>query len=104
MSETDPQLEFRQAVYQIIASIPKGKVTSYGQVAKMAGYPSHSRHVGKLLSKLPRDSKLPWYRVLNSQRKISLPPGAYERQEQKLLNEGIEFVGARVAKSHLWLL
>lgn len=94
--------EFRQAVYQIVAAIPRGKVASYGQVAKMAGYPNHARHVGKLMGRLPKGSKLPWYRVVNSQRKISLPPGSYERQETKLLREGIEFIGGRIAKSHLW--
>jgi len=95
--------EFSQAVYQIVAAIPKGKVASYGQVAKLAGYPNHSRHVGKLMGRLPKGSKIPWFRVLNSQGKISLAPGpAYQRQHELLLSEGVEFVGERVAKGCRW--
>ncbi|MCV6615213.1 MAG: MGMT family protein, partial [Cellvibrionaceae bacterium] len=95
--------EFSQAVFHIVGSIPTGYTASYGQVAKLAGYPNHSRHVGKLMGRLPRGSKLPWYRVINSQAKISLPAGpAYERQKGLLLAEGVEFIGERVAKAHRW--
>lgn len=95
--------EFSQAVYQIVAAIPKGKVASYGQVAKLAGYPNHSRHVGKLMGRLPKGSKIPWFRVINSQGKISLVPGpAYEKQQSLLLAEGVEFIGERVAKACRW--
>jgi len=62
----------------------------YGQLAKMAGFPHHSRHVGKVLSKLPKDTRLPWYRVVNSQGKISLSGEAFLRQKIHLEKEGIE--------------
>lgn len=99
------QPEFPQAVYLIVNSIPAGKVASYGQIAALAGYPNHSRHVGKLMGRLPKGSTIPWYRVVNSQRKISLAPGpAYERQKRHLVEEGIEFIGERIVKSQLWEL
>ena len=82
--------EFRDAVYQIVAAIPPGHVSSYGAVAKQAGFPRHARFVGRLMSQLPKDTRLPWHRVVNAQGKISLPPGpAAERQKALLEAEGV---------------
>lgn len=81
--------EFEESLYSILATLPKGEVISYGQLASMCGYPSHARQVGKILSKLPKDSKLPWFRVVNSQGKISLTGDAFLRQKQRLEKAGI---------------
>lgn len=81
--------EFEASLYNILAYLPKGKLSTYGQLAVRCGYPSHARHVGKILSKLPKDSKLPWFRVVNSQGKISLIGDAFTRQKQQLNAEGI---------------
>lgn len=81
---------FLQQVFIVIHQIPKGKVSSYGEVAKMAGYPGYARHVGKALANLPKDSKLPWFRVINSAGKISLKGNDLLRQKQKLEAEGVE--------------
>ena len=56
--------EFTDAVYQIVGAIPAGCVASYGQVARQAGYPRHARFVGRLMSRLPDGSALPWHRVI----------------------------------------
>ena len=56
--------EFKSAVFSVLASIPSGKVISYGQLAKLAGYPNHHRQAAKLLSNFPADSTLPWHRVI----------------------------------------
>ncbi len=82
--------EFELSLFNNLAHIPKGKLISYGGLAKLSGYPNHARHVGKVLSKLPKDSKLPWFRVVNSQGKISLKGEAFERQKTQLLLDGIE--------------
>jgi len=82
--------EFEQNIYTILAYLKPGKLTTYGQLAKMAGFPHHSRHVGKVLSKLPKDTRLPWYRVVNSQGKISLSGESFLRQKAHLEKEGIE--------------
>ena|SRR5690554_542829 len=70
----------REAVWQALAAIPPGKVTSYGQLARMAGLGRGARLVGRWLGQLPEDTRLPWHRVLNSQGQLSLPadtpPGA----------------------------
>ncbi len=64
-------VEFETLVFTIIGSIPKGKVATYGQIADMAGKPNYARKVGFTLKSLPSNTKLPWYRVINSQGKIS---------------------------------
>lgn len=82
--------QFLQQIFVVIHQIPVGKVSTYGAVAKMAGYPGYARHVGKALGDLPDGSQLPWYRVINSQGKISLQGNDFIRQQQRLLAEGIE--------------
>ncbi|MBJ8442456.1 MGMT family protein [Acinetobacter bereziniae] len=64
--------ELAQMILNVIVHIPKGKVASYGQVAKFAGLPKHARLVGRVLGQLPEDHDIPWYRVVNSQGRISL--------------------------------
>lgn len=80
--------EFELSLFNNLAHIPKGKLISYGGLAKMSGYPNHARHVGKVLSKLPKGTKLPWFRVVNSQGKISLKGEGFERQKTQLEQEG----------------
>ncbi|MEZ9230836.1 MGMT family protein [Vibrio amylolyticus] len=82
--------QFSIQIFAVIHQIPQGKVTSYGAVAKLAGYPGYARHVGKVLSRLPKDTQLPWFRVLNSQGQISLTGDSLERQAEKLKEEGVE--------------
>lgn len=89
-------------VWQVVAMIPKGKVASYGQIARLIGFPRHSRYVGSTLRDLPKGSKLPWYRVVNAQLRISQRGGGEQRQRRLLEREGVEFVGDRVARSQRW--
>lgn len=89
--------QFFQQIMVVISQIPHEKVTTYGEVARMAGYPGYARHVGRALGKLPKDTKLPWFRVINSQGKISLTGESASRQRALLENEGIEISdGGRV--------
>ncbi|MFC3033809.1 MGMT family protein [Pseudoalteromonas fenneropenaei] len=90
--------EFKTAVYSVICAIPEGHVASYGHIAKLAGAPKHARAVGYLLKHLPSGSEIPWYRVVNSQRKISFPADSvdYQRQLQALHSEGVLLVNGRV--------
>ncbi|MCK6262713.1 MGMT family protein [Vibrio sp. ZSDE26] len=85
--------QFSVQIFAVIHQIPQGKVTSYGVVAKLAGYPGYARQVGRVLSNLPRDTQLPWHRVVNSQGQISLQGESLQRQKERLLVEGIEVSG-----------
>ncbi len=69
-----------------LAGIPKGSYTSYGKLAEVCGV--HVRQVQAWLRKLPRDTQLPWHRIINSQRKITEHPGA-ALQHQRLAEEGV---------------
>lgn len=57
------QNSFRDSVYAIVASIPKGRLMSYGDVAAFAGHPYAARQVGGLAHFGP--TELPWHRVVN---------------------------------------
>ena len=94
--------DLKQLIWQIVAMIPKGKVASYGQIASLTGFPKHSRYVGSTLRNLPKGSKLPWYRVVNSTLRISQRGGGEARQRRLLEAEGITFIGDRITKNHRW--
>lgn len=82
-----------EAIYQTLLQVPNGKVVTYGQLAKLAGLGQAARFVGATLKKLPKDSKLPWHRVINAQGRISFPPSHPNFIRQKILleSEGVEF-------------
>ena len=84
---------FPQRVWQIVASIPEGTVTTYGDVARLAGSPRAARQVGGVLKRLPEGSTLPWQRVVNRHGQISLTGPDLQRQRQALLAEGIQVSG-----------
>ena len=92
-----------ERIWQVVASIPQGRVISYGDVAERAGLPGYARYVGTTLGKLPRDTRLPWHRVVNASRKIA-PPGSARMEEQKrrLSSEGVTFSGDSVTKEFYW--
>ncbi|EAM7071325.1 MGMT family protein [Salmonella enterica] len=89
----DIQDTFPQRVWQIVASIPKGFVTTYGDVARLAGSPRAARQVGGVLKRLPESSTLPWHRVVNRHGVISLTGPDLQRQRQALLAEGVVVSG-----------
>lgn len=81
---------FPQRIYQILAAIPYGSVTTYGEVARLAGSSRAARQVGGILKRLPAGSTLPWHRVINRKGEISLAGDDLDRQRCALLKEGIE--------------
>ena len=85
---------FPQRVWQIVAAIPEGYVTTYGDVAKLAGSPRDARQVGGVLKRLPEGSTLPWHRVVNRHGTISLTGPDLQRQRQALLAEGVMVSGS----------
>lgn len=89
---------FKSQVLTILSEIPSGECISYGELAKQAGFPGYARQVGRLMKLLPKDTKLPWFRVVNSQRKISFAENtdAYLRQRTKLEEEGWVVVGNKL--------
>ena len=87
-----------ETIWKTVRRIPRGRVASYGQVARVAGLQSHARLVGYALHSLPPGVPVPWHRVINAQGKISLPERNRHRrlQQQLLESEGIVFRRGRV--------
>lgn len=81
------------AVIKMVKKIPKGKIATYGQIAKISGNPGGSRGVAWILHACAKKYKLPWQRVINSQGKISFDKTTKEYRTQKnlLQKEGIQF-------------
>ncbi|WLG69392.1 MGMT family protein [Pseudomonas brassicacearum] len=95
----------RTTLYLALAQVPAGKVVTYGQLAEMAGLGRAARWVGRTLSQLPNDTKLPWHRVLGAGGRISLPVGSASGDEQRarLRMEGISVLNNRVdIQRHGW--
>lgn len=72
----------------IVAAIPYGKVLTYGQVARLAGYPNHSRLVGHLLCGATSSAHLPCHRVVNAQGRLA---PVWQEQRPLLEAEGVPF-------------
>lgn len=85
--------EFTKKVIALIKKIPKGKVATYAQIASLAGNPRAVRGVVWILHSSSRTQELPWYRVINSKGRISLPEMSEEwfRQKKSLEREGVSF-------------
>lgn len=93
MAEIDNS--FRQKVYEIVASIPKGRLMSYGDIAAIAGHPYAARVVGQIAHFGPDD--LPWHRVVN--RVGNLASGFWGGKEvhrQVLEGEGVQIEDYKV--------
>jgi methylated-DNA-protein-cysteine methyltransferase-like protein len=95
-----------EEIIDIIKSIPRGKVATYGQIAKLAGYNNGARLVVRILHSCSVKYDLAWYRVVNAKGEIALPlQGGAEEQKALLLKEGVSFVSeykVDMAK-HLWM-
>jgi len=81
-----------QRIYAVVRRIPRGRVTTYGAVARIAGLPGQPRLVGYALSALPDGTAVPWHRVINAQGRLSLErvgASAGLTQRMRLEREGI---------------
>lgn len=95
-----------QGFYAVVVQIPAGRVATYGQIARLAGFPQHARQVGYALAALPESrTDVPWQRVINSKGEVSPRAGSgmHHFQQSLLEAEGVSFVNERVdLKTYLW--
>ena len=90
--------DMRQRIVAAIRSIPRGKVSTYGAVARAAGYPGAARQV---VGTLRRSVGLPWQRVLGAGGEIKLRGDAAIEQRLRLEAEEVRFRGRKVdMKTH----
>ncbi|WP_027349503.1 MGMT family protein [Halotalea alkalilenta] len=91
----------REQILTIVARVPKGRVTSYGRIAKMTDGAS-ARMVGAALRSLPDGHGLPWQRVVDASGRIADHPGA-DRQRRLLRDEGVLLDSrGRVSVDYFW--
>ncbi|WP_156488470.1 MGMT family protein [Fictibacillus phosphorivorans] len=85
---------FTENVITIIKEIPRGKVMSYGQIARSAGNPRSARQVVRILHSMSRKYNLPWHRVVNVKGEIPMEDEEFFISQKSLLEqEGIQFKG-----------
>lgn len=94
---------FGYDVLDIVSQIPRGRVTTYGDIASLAGWPSHARMVGRTLRYTPGAEKVPCHRVVNAVGRTA--PG-WALQRTLLEDEGVTFKanGHVDMQRHLWEL
>lgn len=92
-----------QAIWDVVAQIPRGRVSTYGDVAREAGLPGRARQAGYALKHTPDGVHLPWHRVVGAGGKIVFPPGstAYREQARRLKSEGVKVQNGRVTRAAL---
>jgi len=76
-------------IHRIVSRIPKGRVATYGQIARLAGLRGQARLVGYAMHALPATTRVPWQRVVNARGEISLPGSSAVRQRERLEREGV---------------
>ena len=79
-------------ILDVLFALDEGEVTTYGDVAEVAGYPRQSRLVGRILRDTTAD--VPWWRVVNAQGRIRTENPAL--QAELLRDEGVLVTGGRV--------
>lgn len=91
--EKQAQNGFFEIVYELVRTIPKGKVATYGQIARLAGNKRMSRQVGWALHVNPQPYITPCHRVVNKSGRLApaFAFGGEEVQKQLLLSEGVTF-------------
>ena len=96
--EENPAL---QSMWHVVCAIPRGRVATYGAIARSAGFPGRARQAGFALRVAPEELNLPWHRVVGSGGRIVFPKSSHEHNEQarRLRAEGIVVKNGLVPRS-----
>ncbi|MEP6885950.1 MAG: MGMT family protein [Gammaproteobacteria bacterium] len=96
--EENPALE---AMWHSVCAIPRGQVSTYGAVARAAGFPGRARLAGFALKVAPEAANIPWHRVVGAGGRIVFPTSSHEHREQarRLRAEGVRVKDGRVPTS-----
>ena len=91
-----------QEIYRTVARVPRGRVATYGTVARLAQLPGRARLVGTALKNLPSGTAVPWHRVVGAGGRLAFPEGsdAFQRQRARLKREGVHMERNRISMSH----
>ena len=102
MSHDEGRDQRRAQILLTVASIPEGRVATYGEVADAAGLPGCARLVGRTLRTLPDGSGIPWHRVVAAGGRIAVrdalgPESGAREQVARLRAEGVRLRGTAMS-------
>jgi methylated-DNA-protein-cysteine methyltransferase-like protein len=83
-------------IWSATRRIPRGRVSTYGAIASLAGVPGQPRLAGYALHNIPAGADIPWQRVINARGMISLKGNTGARQRLLLEEEGVVFCKMKV--------
>jgi methylated-DNA-protein-cysteine methyltransferase related protein len=90
-------------VYRHVQQIPRGRVLTYGALAKALRLPGGARTAGRAMAATPSGKGIPWHRVVGERGKILIREPYASLQRKLLGSEGVKIVESRVdLKLHLW--
>jgi methylated-DNA-protein-cysteine methyltransferase-like protein len=90
-------------VYLLVKQIPRGRVTTYGELAKALRLRGGARAVGYAMAATPRGRGIPWHRVIGAGGKVTMPEPHASLQRRLLATEGVPIEGTRIdMKQFAW--
>jgi len=92
-----------EPVFRFVKSIPRGRVISYGELARALRLKGGARTAGRAMAATPRGRGIPWHRVLGAGGRILVREPYASLQRRLLETEGVRFIEGRVDwKRHAW--
>ena len=88
--------EFQLKVWEAVESIPEGKVTTYGHIARASGKPNAARYISRIIGQHPDAKDLPWHRIVYANGTIWCPEEYKEIRHKRYKKEGIELKGDKI--------
>src|SRR5271154_6947763 len=93
-----------EPVYRLVKRIPRGRVTTYGDLAKALRMPGGARVVGWAVAATPKGKGIPWHRVISAGGKIRMPEPHASLQRRLLKSEGVDVDRASIdMKTYGWV-
>jgi methylated-DNA-protein-cysteine methyltransferase-like protein len=90
-------------VFRFVKQIPRGRVLTYGALAKALRLPGGARSAGRAMAATPSGKGIPWHRVVGERGKILIREPYASLQRKLLESEGIAILESRAdLKRHLW--
>jgi methylated-DNA-protein-cysteine methyltransferase-like protein len=90
-------------VFRFVKQIPRGRVLTYGALARALRLPGGARSAGRAMAATPSGKGIPWHRVLGERGKILIREPHASLQRKLLESEGVAIIESRVdLKRHLW--
>ncbi len=85
-----------EPVYRLVKRIPRGRVTTYGELARALRLPGGARAVGYALAATPRGRGIPWHRVIGAGGRLRVPERFAALQRRLLQTEGVGIDGVGI--------